>query len=151
MTYAASRGLSRIARTQARAAREAKRPNGHKVQLALRREIEALHRELERQRRANDSAASRILALENKLLAVSADRDGWRALCGRNSKFIAELECMLELAAKQRSWEERRQQLTQAIEALKARGAAPDFKPGDQTLALTRYPRLAPPISASRN
>jgi hypothetical protein len=120
LTYVATRGATSFARSQAPAARELKRPNGHKVQLALKRDIEDLRSQLERQRKATDAASNRIFQLENRVLAVSADRDGWRAVCARNAKFIGELERMLGLSTTQKSWDERQEQLIEVIAVLQA-------------------------------
>jgi len=102
-------------RSKIPAPRELKRPNGHKVQLALRREIKELSEHIERERKALSAAQRRIHDLENQLLTIIADRDGWRTRAEAHGRFVAQLEELLGLSADGRSWEERREQLFATI------------------------------------
>lgn len=111
MTYTATFGVMKSVRSKTPAAREPKRPNGHKAQLALKREIEKLHSHIDRQDKAISTAQQRHFELENRLLAVSADRDGWRAAAERYAKLVAEVERRLGLSGVGRSWNERCEQL----------------------------------------
>lgn len=103
--------------------RESKRPKGHKVQLALGREIEQLNEELVRERKETAKALARLHELENRFLALEANRDGWRARAESHARLIELLEERLGLIARQRSWEERREQVQESVTRLLAAGS----------------------------
>jgi uncharacterized coiled-coil DUF342 family protein len=88
------------------------------VQLALRRDIDELHSQLDRQHKATTSALKRISELENQLLAARADRDGWRSRSDAHTKFMEQLEQLFGCESRFKTWEERREQLMAALDSL---------------------------------
>ena len=97
---------------------EPKRPNGHKAQLALSREIERLNRLLEHQRKSITRCAEHLREREDALLKVSADCEGLKAHSAEHAAFLTVLEQLLKLPRAKLSYEERR---TRVVNALKCR------------------------------
>lgn len=109
-------GRPRLVR-KAPAAREAKRPNGHKVQLALRREIERLQAELEREQNAVENTRDRLQNLEDELSLIRQDRNLWRTRASEHVKLIERIEALLGLSSPAKTWEERQERLVRVLAA----------------------------------
>ena len=111
----AGRAPAKIAQAHIPGPREGKRPNAHKVQLALGREIEELQELLKREHKATAKALAKVHELENRLLALEANRDGWRNSAERHGCFMELLEERLNLKGQRLSWDERREQIEAAL------------------------------------
>lgn len=118
MTHLGTRPL--YVRSQVPAARDAKRPNGHKVQLALKREIEGLSNQLDRQKKAAQAAQEAADALEDQLFKLEADRDRCKRRLREHEKFVEKIEILLGLPSDEGSQEDREARLFDVISQLQA-------------------------------